>query len=206
MSMVVKSNSPRLNKIRQVLKSQHGILLTSDLTNFNIPRTYLSLLEQSGEIERVSRGVYRAAATFIEDELFSFQARYKSSIYSHETALYLHDLTDRSPLSYSISVPSGYHSTSLNKSGNKIFYVNHNLFKLGVISKKTPHGNEIRTTNLERTMCDILRSRNQIDIQIINVALKRYVGKKEGNLDLLYSYAKQFGIQKFVREYIEILL
>ena len=205
MSMVVKDESPQLERIRKILEGQHGTLLTSDLANFDIPRTYLSVLERNGEIERVSRGLYKVANS-IEDELFSFQARYKSSIYSHETALYLHDLTDRAPLSYSISVPVGYHSISLKESRHKIFYVNRNLFDLGVISMKSPHENGIRTTNLERTICDVLRSRNQIDVQFINESLKRYVGKKERNIDLLYNYAKQFRIQKIVRETIEILL
>jgi predicted transcriptional regulator of viral defense system len=205
MSMVVKKEMSNLERIRKILQDQHGSLLTSDLVKFNIPRTYLSILEQNGEIERVSRGVYRLTAS-IEDEMFSFQARYKSTIYSHETALYFNDLTNRTPLSYSISVPVGYHSISLKEIGYKIFYVNRNLFDLGVISMKSPHGNEIRTTNLERTICDVLRSRNQIDIQQINESLKRYVSKKERNIDLLYNYAGQFRIQKIVREYIEVLL
>jgi predicted transcriptional regulator of viral defense system len=203
--MVVNDKSPQLERIRKILEGQHGTLLTSDLANFDIPRTYLSVLERNGEIERVSRGLYRVANS-IDDELFNFQARYKSSIYSHETALYLHDLTDKTPLSYSISVPVGYHSISLKDSRHKIFYVNRNLFDLGIISMKSPHGNDIKTFNLERTICDVLRSRNQIDVQLINESLKRYVGKKERNIDLLYNYAKLFRIQKIVRETIEILL
>jgi len=203
--MVVNDEISQLDRIRNILKGQHGALLTSDLARFNIPRTYLAILERNGEVERVSRGVYRATAS-IEDELFSFQARYKSSIYSHETALYLHDLIDRTPLSFSISVPVGYHSIALNQSGNKIFYVNRKLFALGVIAMKSPHGNEIRSTNLERTICDVMRSRNQIDVQFVNEALKRYVGRKDRNIDLLHSYAKRFRIQKIVREYIEVLL
>jgi predicted transcriptional regulator of viral defense system len=194
-----------LEQIRQILKAQHGTLLTSDLVKLNLPRTYLSILERNGEIERVSRGVYRAA-TSLEDEMFCFQAIYQSSIYSHETALYLHDLTDRTPLAYSVTVPIGYHSVSLIKSKQKIFYLNRALFDLGVISMKSPHGNPIRTTSLERTICDILRSRNQMDVQLVYEALKRYVNRKEKNIDILYNYAKRFRIQKIVREYIEVLL
>jgi predicted transcriptional regulator of viral defense system len=205
MSMIVKRELSQIERIRKILDGQHGTLLTSDLAKFNIPRTYLSALERDGEIERVSRGVYRMTDS-IEDELFSFQARYKSSIYSHETALYLCDLTDRTPLTYSISVPVGYHSISLKKGGYKIFYVNRNLFDLGVVFTETPHGNEIKTTNPERTICDVLRSRNQIDDQLINEAFKRYVRKKERNIDLLYRYAGLFRVQKIVREYVEVLL
>jgi len=206
MSMNVKSALPRIDKLRQIMNGRQGLLLTSDLASSNIPRTYLSIMEQNGEIERVSRGVYRSAATFIEDELFSFQSRYSSTIFSHETALYFHDLTDRAPLTYSISVPSGYHSHFLNKSGYKIFYFRRDLFDLGTISMNTPHGNKVRATDLERTICDIVRSRNQIDIQVRNAALKRYVKNKDRNLDRLYAYAKRFHVQTIVREYLEILL
>jgi len=71
---------------------------------------------------------------------------------------------------------------------------------------KSPHGNDIKTFNLERTVCDVLRSRNQIDVQFVNEALKKYVIHEDRNIDQLYNYAKQFRIQKIVREYIEILL
>ena len=155
MSMVVKSELPYLERIRKILKDQNGVIITSDLARFNVPRTYLAIMEQNGEIERVARGVYKTPST-MEDEMFIFQSKYKSSIYSHETALFLHDLTDRTPLTYSVSVPSGYHSASLNESGYKIFYVNRKLFDLGVVSMQSPHGNEIRVTNVERTICDIL--------------------------------------------------
>ena len=205
MSMVVIGELAQLERIKKVLEDQHGTLLTSDLKKVNIPRTYLTILEHNGVIERVSRGVYRATNS-MEDEMFSFQSRYKSLIYSHETALYIHDLTDRTPLSYSISVPVGYHSINLKETRHKIFYVNRDLFDLGVITMKSPHGNEIRTTNLERTICDVLRSRNQIDIQFVNEALKKYVVHKDRNIDQLYNYASQFRIQRIVRTYIEILL
>ncbi len=205
MSMVVNNKMSQLERIRKLLADQNGTLLTSDLAKFNIPRIYLSILEHNGEIERVSRGIYKLVAS-IEDEMFNFQARFKSSIYSHETALYLLDLTDRTPLFFSISVPVGYHSINLKQSAHKTFYVNRDLFDLGVITMKSPHGNEIRTTNLERTICDVLRSRNQLDIQFVNEALKKYVIRKDRNIDQLYYYAKQFRIKNIVREYIEVLL
>jgi predicted transcriptional regulator of viral defense system len=203
--MIVKSKLSQTEIIRKVLEEQRGILLTSDLAGFNIPRIYLSIMEHNGEIERISRGVYQSTKS-IEDEMFSFQVRYKSLIFSHETALYLHDLTDRTPLSYSISAPVGYHSITLKENGHKIFYINRDLFDLGVISMKSPHGNEIRTTNLERTICDVLRSRNQVDVQFVNEALKKYIVHKDKNIDQLYNYASRFRIQKIVRTYIEILL
>jgi predicted transcriptional regulator of viral defense system len=203
--MVVKNKENPIEKVRDILKDQNGILLTSDLSKFGISRTYLSTLVKNDEIQRISRGVY-SAVNYMTDEMSITQAKYKGAIFSHETALYLLGLTDRSPLFYSVTVPAVYNATPLKASGVKVFFVNRGLYLLGVITIKSPHGNDIKTFNLDRTICDVLRSRNKIDIQFVNEALKKYVIHKERNIDQLYSFAKQFRIQKIVREYIEVLL
>ena len=203
--MAVKNKANPIEIIRNILKDQNGILLTSDLIKYGIPRTYLSILEKNSEIQRISRGVY-SAANYIVDEMVSIQARYKGAIFSHETALYLLELTDRTPLFYSVTVPAVYNATPLKASGAKVYFVNRGLYLLGSITMKSPHGNDIKTFNLERTICDVLRSRNQIDVQFVNEALKKYVIHKDRNIDQLYNYAKQFRIQKIVRETIEVLL
>ncbi len=198
-------NLPYLERLRRILEEQHGMILTSDLARFAIPRTYLSMMERNGEIERVTTGVYKKVDSF-EDELFSLQARYSVSVYSHETALYLHDLSDRTPLTYSVTVPSGYHSESLNSSGCKVYFVKRTLVDLGVVFLESPHGNEIRVTGLERTMVDLFRNRNRMDSQTFYDALKRYVGRKDRNLDVLYTYARKFRVQQITRHYLEVLL
>jgi predicted transcriptional regulator of viral defense system len=203
--MIVKTRKNPIDLLRNNLKAQNGVLFTSDLSKYGIPRTYLSILEKNGEVQRVSRGVYSAAGD-IMDEMVGIQARYKVAIFSHETAAYLFDLTDRTPLFYSVTVPTGYNATSLKASGAKVYFVNRRSYLTGLITVKSPHGNDIRTFNPERTICDLLRSRNQIDIQQVNEALKRYVRKKDRDLNLLYGYAGQFRIQKIVREYVEVLL
>jgi predicted transcriptional regulator of viral defense system len=203
--MVVKSERNPLERIRAIAKERNGLLLTSDLLKYGIPRTYLSILEKKGEFQRISRGVYSATG-YMVDEMVVIQARYKGALFSHETAAYLLDLTDRTPLFYSVTVPAGYNATSLKTMEVKVYFMNRKLYRLGSIMLKSPHGNDIWTFTLERTVCDVLRSRNQMDIQQVNEVLKRYVKKKEKDLDLLYQYAGQFGIQKIVREYIEVLL
>lgn len=203
--MVVNNKSNSIQKIRNILKDQNGILFTSDLAKYRIPRPYLSILEKNGEVQRISRGVY-SAANIMVDEMVSLQARYKGAIFSHETALYLLELTDRSPLFYSVTVPSRYNATPLKASGAKVYFVNRGLYPLGLITMKSPYGNDIKTYNLERTICDVLRSRNQLDVQFVNQSLKKYVTNKHRNIDQLYNYAMQFRIQKIVKEYFEILL
>ena len=203
--MKVKGEQNSVKKVREILKDKNGILRASDLSEHDIPRVYLSILEKNGEIQRVSRGVY-ATANSLMDEMISLQYRYKKTVFSHETALYLWEFTDRTPLFYSVTVPSGYNATSLKADGVKVFFIKPELFSLGLTTVKSPHGNDVKTYNVERTVCDIVRSRNQIDVQFVNEALKRYVTRKDKNIDLLYNYAAQFRIQKIIRTYLEVLL
>jgi predicted transcriptional regulator of viral defense system len=121
-SMAVKHDAHPIPTLRNLLASQNGMLLTSDLAKRGIPRTYLSILEKSGEVQRISRGIY-AAKDALTDDMASLRARYKAAIFSHETALYLWDLSDRSPLFLSVTVPSGYNATSLKTTGAKTYFV-----------------------------------------------------------------------------------
>jgi len=204
--MVVNSKSNPLNTIRDLLKKQNGILSASDLAKVGIPRTYLSILENNGEIQRVARGIYSSTDGDVVDEMAVLQMRFRSAIFSHETALYLLDLTDRTPLFFSVTVPSGFNATSLKASGAKVYFVQRDLYPLGLTTMKSSHGNNLKTFNLERTICDVVRSRNQMDVQFVNQVLKKYVNLRERNINQLMDYAGQFGIQKIMREYIEVLL
>jgi predicted transcriptional regulator of viral defense system len=203
--MVVKKKANSIEKVQGILIDQNEILLTSDLAKFGIPRMYLSILAKNDEIQRISRGVY-SAANYLVDEMVSIQARYKGAIFSHETALYLLELTDRTPLFYSVTVPAKYNTTPLKASGTKVYIVNRSLYLLGLITTRSPHGNDIKTFNLERTICDVLRTSNKIDVQFVNEALKKYVVHKDRNIDQLYNYVSRFRIQRIIRTYIEILL
>lgn len=94
-------------KIEELIKQQSGTILSADFDKYSIPRKYLQLLIAEGRLERWNRGVY-VAVDAIEDEMFAMQKKYSKLIYSHETALFLHGLSDRTPFEYSATVPSRY--------------------------------------------------------------------------------------------------
>ena len=64
----------------------------------------------------------------------------------------------------------------------------------------------MRTYRVERTVCDLFRSRSSIEIQTIQSALREYVRLKEKDIPLLMRYAKMFSVEKIVRQYLEVLL
>lgn len=87
------------------------------------------------------------------------QLRKDKRVYSHETALFLNDLTDRDPVAYCITVPTRYNTSKLNQDGLIVHTVKKELFNLGICTRQTTFGNDIRIYEMERTIYDILRDR-----------------------------------------------
>lgn len=194
-----------LEKIEELIKQQNGTILSADLDKYGIPRKYLQRLIFEGKLERCERGVY-VAVDAIEDEMFAMQKKYSKLIYSHETALFMHYLSDRTPFEYSATVPSGYKVVSNLTDRCKIYYIKKELHELGVISLKSSFGNQIRVYNVERTICDIIKSRSRVDIQILNEALRRYAKIKSSDYSLLLDYAKKLNIETVLKNYLEVIL
>lgn len=159
-SVIVKEGAEMsyTRELLELIQQKDGLLLTRDVEQAGILRHYLTLLTREGTIERVGHGVYVTSDTF-EDELYMLQARSPQVIFSHETALYLHDLSDRNPLTYSVTVPNGYHSRSLMEKGVQAYTVKKEWHALGTTEAMTAYGRPIRLYNAERTLCDMFRKR-----------------------------------------------
>lgn len=192
-------------KILELAKKNNGTITSSQITKAGISREYLRKLVKSELLERVERGVYILPDCF-DDELYSLQMRYKKGVFSHETALFLLDLSDRTPIKFSMTFPLNYNTTAI-KAENLICHrVKTDNHQIGVISVQSPGGNPIRIYNPERTLCDILKGRSNTDIQVITDAFKRYAGWERKDIPLLSEYSKLFRIEKKIRAYLEVLL
>lgn len=77
---------------------------------------------------------------------------------------------------------------------------------MGVSGVETMFGHLVKVYNKERTICDCLRFRNQMDIAIVTDAVKRYVKRKDRNLNILMEMAETFRVAKPLRSYLEVLV
>ncbi|MCL2208151.1 MAG: hypothetical protein FWB90_08705 [Fibromonadales bacterium] len=190
----------------QNLLNDNGETVTNrQAAEVGISRERLRLLANTGCLERVATGVY-ILPNALPDKMYMAQLRKPKIIFSHETALFLHDLTDRDPLDYSVTVPQGYNTSALVSGSFNVFAVKQEFYELGIVQMKTIFGHYVRTYCLERAICDCIRNRNRMDIAIVTDAIKRYVKRKDKNLHLLMEYAKSFRIAKSLRSYMEVLL
>lgn len=193
------------NELQSVLKQNGGIVTTAQANEAGVSNERLRLLVHSGDLERVATGIYVLPDEFT-DKMYIVQLRRPKIIYSHETALFLHELTDRDPINYMVTVPTGYNPTRLREDGFTVFTIKRELHEIGVTKLTTMFGNSVKAYDMERTICDCLRSRNDLDIAVVTDAIKRYAKRKDKNLNQLMQMAETFKVTKQLRNYMEVLL
>lgn len=192
-------------ELAAIAKEHGGIIETKIAAQHGISKAMLFKLCKGEKIHRIVKGQY-VLPDEIGDELLSISRRSASIIFSHETALFLHGISDRTPFEHTVTAPSGCVPSAAIKAECKVYYIKPELFGLGRITLTTPAGNNVPVYDLERTICDVIRSRNKIGTETFLSALKLYAASPKKDLNKLNEYAKKMRVSNVLRQYLEVLL
>ena len=194
-----------MTELAVIAKTHGGIIETKIAAQHGISKAMLHKLCKDDKIHRIVKGQY-ILPDDMQDELLSISNRSERIVFSHETALYLHGISDRTPFEHTVTAPSGCIPSAAIKSECKVYYIKSELFELGKTILKTPAGNNVPAYDLERTICDIIRSRNKLGTETFLAALKLYAANQKKDLNKLNSYAKKMRVFNIMRQYLEVLL
>ena len=164
----------------------------------------LKRLEEKGLLEKEGPGIYTYPGHFA-DEFFALQQRFTKGIFSHETALFLHGLSDENIGEYVMTVPWGYHNPRLGEAFVIPKTMREDRYQLGAMTLPSPAGNPLTVYNLERTLCDLWHPRHPADHYLKVDALKRYLQRPEKDFFRLSQYAKQLGTSPDLATAVEVL-
>ena len=192
-------------ELAAIAKSHGGIIDTKTAVEHGISKAMLYKLCKNEKIHRIVKGQYILPEE-MEDELLSISKRSDQIIFSHETALFLHGISDRTPFEHTVTAPSDCVPSAAIKTECKVYYIKSELFELGKTTLPTPAGNMVPVYDLERTICDIIRSRNKLGTETFLAALKMYAASPKKNLNKLNTSAKQLRVANVLRQYLEVLL
>ena len=191
--------------LHEAVQGYGGIISAKQAQDLGISRQTLSNYVRSGKIERIASGIYMLPDT-IEDDLYALSMHSKWIIFSHDTALFLNHLAERTPFSHSITIPSNASITKSIKQKCNCHYIKPELHLLGATVRKTTFGHEVPCYDAERTICDLIRSRSRFSVELITDAVKAYVSSGKKDLNRLSEYAEQFHVMNALKPYLEVLL
>ena len=192
-------------KIFEIIEKNKGFITSTQVTEAGLQRRTLGELVGANKIYRVARGIY-ALPDVWEDEMYILQYRFAKGVFSNETALYLHGMSDRTPHTYTLTFPHGYNAPGLKKHNAKAKYVTPELYDLGISEINSPCGNTIRVYDIERTLCDIVKGNNSCDIQLVTKAMKSYAESREKDMAKIIAYSEKLRVKSKILRYMEVLL
>ena len=191
-----------MTELAAIANKNGGIIETKTAAQHGISKAMLYKLCKAEKIHRIVKGQY-VLPEDMQDELLSISRRSGKIIFSHETALFLHGISDRTPFEHTVTAPSGCIPSAAIKAECKVYYIKPELFELGKTMLQTPAGNPVPCYDLERTICDVIRSRNKIGTETFLSALKQYAVSPKKDLNRLDEYARQMRVSGVLRQYLE---
>lgn len=195
----------KTEKLSNLVELRNGYLSITEAQGLEISRTYIQEYISANRFERVARGLYKSPDVWT-DYLYIIALKNEKAVYSFDTALMLNGLTEREPSEIFVTVSRAYNASHLRSSGIVVNHVRDEWVDLGRTTAKTTYGNEVSVYDMERTICDILRVKDKKDPQMFAYAIKEYAKSANKNLPRLMKYAKEFGVEAGLRQYMEVLL
>lgn len=200
-------NQDIYEKIKSVFELNNGYANTSEISNMGFNRYYISKLKHDGIIIPVKVGLYKWVNHDFDYnfELVEVFKIVPEGVLCLKSALSYHGLSSiYHPTQYEVAIERS-HKISIPKCPPiKIIFLSQLMYELGRTDIKIA-GHGISVYDMEKTICDCIRYRNKVGIEIIKESIKEYLKRNDRNLDKLMEYAEQSKIQRIVKEYLELL-
>ena len=119
----------QFEKLDLLLRECGGTIQTFQVLNNGISKSVFYVYVKERGLEQASHGVYVSPDTWT-DAMYLLHLRCGQAVFSHETALFFHDLTDREPLKYTITVRTGYNPSRLQEDGFQVYTVKKDLHEI----------------------------------------------------------------------------
>ena len=198
-------NGKNIEKILEKLSEENnGVLRTAEATSAGISKDHFYKYMKQKGFEKYAHGIYVSPDT-LTDEKYLIQARFPKAVYSHDAALYLHDLAEYEPIPLKVTVPASYNSGGLVRKGIQVYYVRPEWYALGIMQRPSADGHMLKVYDLERTICDIVRRYESMDISVFNYAAREYMNRSDKNLVKLGQYASKMHMEKKLRDKMGVL-
>ncbi|MGH6654629.1 MAG: type IV toxin-antitoxin system AbiEi family antitoxin domain-containing protein [Actinocrinis sp.] len=169
----------------------------------------LASLREAGEIDELSRGVYRRsdAEPTAHLDLLAVCARAPHAVVCGESALSLHELIDDIPHEIHVAVPRGSHRPSISYPPTKVSQYAADTFDLAVEQFEAAPGETVPVYSAARAVVDAMRLGRTEGRSLALSALNRYLRRngQQGVAELQHA-ARELGGMPTLRPAIEAVL
>ncbi len=190
-------------KVLQLVR-KNGRLRARDLAAAGVPRTVLTRMTASGQLERVARGLYRLpqADSSEHEGLVTVASKVPQAVICLLSALQFHGLTTQLPWQVWIAMPRGSHVPRLDYPPIKMVQFTGEAYT-HCIETHVRDGVRLQVYSVAKTVADCFKHRNKIGTDVALEALKGAKAQGRAGFDELWRSAKVCRVANVMRAYME---
>ena len=159
---------------------------------------------EKGTIIRVRRGIY-ALNEGLAKPMVDVERLVPGGVLCMYSAWTYYALTTQIPLSYCIAIERSRKVVLPEYPPIELFFLSNKVFELGV-SETVIEGFKVKIYDLEKSVCDAIKYRNRIGIDVSSEILRNYLSRKDCDITRLYSYANAMRIGKRMDELVKYMI
>ena len=192
-------------RIIQVFEEHSGYASTREIRSKGIHHKYLRQLTEEGFVIKIKHGLYSLAEIDSYAVLQEALLTVPDGIICMGTALSYYELTTWDPPETHIAIQRERKVILPEYPPIKLYHITENILTLGRTEVKMNTGKKIAIYDRERAICDAVRFRNKIGMDIMKESLKEYMKRKQKNLNKLHIYAQKLRIESVLNQYLDVL-
>jgi predicted transcriptional regulator of viral defense system len=190
------------HKLQVLFNKNKGYLTRKQLPDKSAYNHLLKLVNE-GIIERVKQGVYRDANVAFDNTMIDIGKIVPGGVLCLYSAWAYYELSVQIPQAFNIAIEKNRKILLPVYPPITLYYWKREYQELGVTRQRTG-GYTVKIYDLEKSVCDAVKYRTKIGIDVTSEILKNYLKRKDRNLSKLMGYAKQMRIEKTLKTYLEI--
>lgn len=197
----------RFTRAIKIFEQHGGILRTSQALQAGIHPETLYAMRDSGQLEVISRGVFRLSAIppLGNPDLVTVATRVQNGIICLISALAFHELTTQIPHEVHVALQRGAEEPRLEYPPIRTYRFTGEAFTAGVDTHELD-GVSVRIYSPEKTLADGFKFRNKIGLDTVMEAIRFYRERRKIKVDDLMRYATVCRVNKIMRPYLEAIL
>lgn len=159
---------------------------------------------RSGRIVRLRRGVY-AINSALAKQMIDVETFVPGGVLCLYSAWSYHELTTQIPQAYHIAVERTRRVTLPVFPPIELSFMTQKAYELGIMEAEID-GFKVKVYDLEKSVCDAIKYRNKIGMDVSAEIFKNYLTRKDRDITRLYEYASQLRVGKKIDELIKFML
>ncbi len=191
-------------RINEYLKTQGGVIRTSEFQKAGFHNSYLSELTEEGYLVRLKAGLYIAAETQTVSGFYEIQLALPNAVICLASALTFYEMSTYEPSSVHIALPRNERILPPDFPPIRRFSFGNARYELGM-KREQIEGHSIQIYDREKTICDVISYRRVLGQDITNEAVRNYLSTPGSNMDLLLEYSRLLRVEGPVEQHLRLM-